>query len=152
MSLTGLPAFDETLHNTNVWLKEVMERLGSDDRHRAYLALRAALHALRDRLPPEDAVHLGAQLPMLVRGFYYEGWKPSATPSADRMKDEFLEHIRDEFRHDPDADVEATATSVFAVLAERLTEGETRKVMHLLPAQIRELWPTGGAAPSPRMH
>jgi uncharacterized protein (DUF2267 family) len=33
------------------------------------------LHALRDRLPPEIAVHLSAQLPMLVRGIYYEGWK-----------------------------------------------------------------------------
>ena len=61
MSMTGLDVFDSSIHQTNVWLKSIMGRLDTDDRHRAYLALRATLHALRDRLPPEVAVHLGAQ-------------------------------------------------------------------------------------------
>ena len=70
MSQTGLSAFDSTIHTTNVWLQEVMERLGWQDRHRAYLALRAVLHALRDRLTVEEVAPSGAQLPMLMRGFY----------------------------------------------------------------------------------
>jgi uncharacterized protein (DUF2267 family) len=44
MSATGLEVFDETLQKTNIWLKEIMEVLGLD-RHRAYQALRAVLHA-----------------------------------------------------------------------------------------------------------
>ena len=94
MSMTGLDVFDSTVHQTNVWLKSIMDRLGTDDRHRAYLALRATLHALRDRLPPEVAVHLGAQLPMLVRGFYYEEWHIAGTPTRERHAAEFPEPIR----------------------------------------------------------
>ena len=61
MSTTGLEALDSTVHQTNAWLKAIMSRLGTEDRHRAYLALRTTLQALRDRLQPEMAVHLGAQ-------------------------------------------------------------------------------------------
>lgn len=147
MSLTGLPAFDETLQLTNAWLKEIMERLGTDDRQYAYLALRATLHALRDRLPKDSAAHLASQLPMLVRGFYYEGWKPSVTPTPERQKDEFLAHVGQAFQRSPTADPELMARSVFAVLAERLTEGEVRKVVHLLPHDIRALWPDNIASP-----
>lgn len=141
MSLTGLPVFDETVQLTNSWLKDVMWRLGTEDRQYAYLALRATLHALRDRIPRDSAAHLASQLPMLVRGFYYDGWKPSATPTPERMKDEFLAHVGEAFQRDPKADPEAMARSVFAVLAERLTEGEVRKIVNLLPRDIRELWP-----------
>lgn len=142
MSFTGLPAFDETVQLTNSWLKDIMERLETDDRQYAYLALRATLHALRDRLPRDSAVHLAAQLPMLVRGFYYDGWRFSATPTAERQRDEFLAHVGEAFQRDPKADPEAMARSVFAVLAERLTEGEVRKIVHLLPSEIRDLWPS----------
>jgi len=141
MSTTGLSVFDETLQITNIWLNDVMARLGTDDRHRGYLALRTTLHALRDRLPPESAVHLAAQLPMLVRGIYYEGWRPSETPSPDRLRDEFLARIEAAFRRDWTADAEGIARGVFAVLADRLSDGEVGKVVHQLPREIRALWP-----------
>jgi uncharacterized protein (DUF2267 family) len=73
MSSTGLEAFDKTLQITHVWLDEIMAELGPD-RQRAYHALRAVLHALRDRWPLNLAAHLGAQLPLLVRGIYYDNW------------------------------------------------------------------------------
>ncbi len=72
MATTGLKAFDTTVEKTNLWLKEIMAEMGTNDRHRAYLALSAVLHALRDRLPMEEAIQLGAQLPMLIRGLFYE--------------------------------------------------------------------------------
>ena len=141
MSMTGLDVFDSTVHQTNVWLKSIMDRLGTDDRHRAYLALRATLHALRDRLPPEVAVHLGAQLPMLVRGFYYEEWHIAGTPTRDRHLDEFLAPVRAAFRRDPEADVEKVAKAVLATLAEGIDAGEVRKVIGVLPRELRTLWP-----------
>lgn len=89
-TMTALEAFDRTIHKTNAWLQDVMRRLDTDNRHEAYLALRATLHALRDRLPVEEAAHLGAQLPMLVRGFYYESWGPAGKPVKERRKEQFL--------------------------------------------------------------
>lgn len=96
MSMTGLEAFDATIQKTNVWLKDIMDELDWDDRHRAYLALRSVLHSLRDRLTVEEATELGAQLPMLIRGSYFEGWKPAGKPiKYDR--EGFLAQVRGQF-------------------------------------------------------
>ena len=140
MSATGLETFDTTLHKTNRWLKELMQELAWDDRHKAYVALRATLHALRDRLTVEEVAQLGAQLPMLIRGFYYEGWDPTRKPLKIRDKGEFLDRIRQEFRGGDPVDPERVARAVFAVLADRVTEGEIEDVKHVLPEEIRELW------------
>ncbi len=88
MSLTGLSQFDTTIHATNTWLKDLMERLGWEDRHRAYQAFRAVLHALRDHLTVDEVATLGAQLPLLIRGIYYEGWHPADKPLRERKKEE----------------------------------------------------------------
>ncbi|MEN2981558.1 MAG: DUF2267 domain-containing protein [Thermus sp.] len=143
MSATGLEVFDTTLHKTHAWLKAIMEALGAEDRHRAYMALRAVLHALRDRLPVEEVAQLGAELPMLVRGLYYEGWDPTGKPLKERHKEEFLAHVARELRtpSGPALDPEAAARAVFQVLAQKVSEGEIRDVQNLLPKELRELWP-----------
>ena len=80
MSATGLEVFDKTVQTTNAWLKEIMEATGLD-RRRAYRVLAAVLHALRDRLTVDEVAQLGAQLPILVRGLYYDQWHhPSGKP------------------------------------------------------------------------
>jgi uncharacterized protein (DUF2267 family) len=71
MSTTGLDVFDTTVQKTNNWLNDLMQVLRWPDKHKVYLALRTTLHALRDRLTVEEVAHLGAQLPMLIRGFRY---------------------------------------------------------------------------------
>jgi uncharacterized protein (DUF2267 family) len=139
---TGLSAFDSTIHTTRAWLNELIGLLGRpDDPHRAYLALRAVLHALRDRLSVDEAASLAAQLPMLVRGFYYEGWHPHGKPLKERHKEEFLAHIRADFRQDPGLDPEQVARAVFQFLARHVTAGEVEKLKHTLPGEIRSLWP-----------
>lgn len=143
-TMTALEVFETTVHKTNVWLNDLMGRLGSENRHQAYLALRATLHALRDRLTVEETAHLGAQLPMLVRGFYYEGWDPAGKPVKERRKEEFLARLDREMRGryaaNDGLDPERAARAVFAMLAARVTEGEIEDVKRLLPAEIRDLW------------
>lgn len=139
-TMTGLDVFDTTVHKTNVWLKEIMEEINSENHHQAYLALRAVLQSLRDRLTVEEAAQLGAQLPMLIRGIYYEAWRPVDKPLKERSKEEFLSHINDYFRNEPVADAECIARGVFRVLAKRVSEGEIEDVKALMPKQLLDLW------------
>jgi len=141
MSATGLDVFDRTIHKTNTWLNDLMGMLGTQDRHKAYRVLRATLHALRDRLTIEEVAQLAAQLPMLIRGFYYEGWDPTDKPVRERHKEQFLARICQELRDDDTIDPEQVARAVFRLLANRVTEGEIEDVEHVLPAEIRILWP-----------
>ncbi len=138
MSQTGIAAFDSTLQTTNVWLNEILDRMGWIDRHRAYHALRAVLHALRDRLTIEGAAALAAQLPLLVRGIYYEGWHPADKPVKERKKEEFLAHVASAFRDDP-VDPEVVTRAVFGVLTRHVSGGEVAHLEHLLPPEIRTL-------------
>jgi uncharacterized protein (DUF2267 family) len=141
MSTTHHELFSNTLQKTHLWLKDLMEELWWEDQHRAYLALRATLHALRDRLTVEEAVHLGAQLPMLIRGFYYEGWSPAGKPVKERHKEEFFTHVKEYFPREADIDAEKVVRAVFTVLAKRITEGEIEDIKHILPPELRDLWP-----------
>jgi uncharacterized protein (DUF2267 family) len=141
MTTTGLDVFDRTVQNSNLWLKELMELLGWQDRHGAYLALRATLHALRDRLTLEEMAHLGAQLPLLLRGMYYDGWDPDAQPLRLKRKDDFLDLIAERFRSIDPIDTEAIARAVFTLLAHRVSRGEIDDVKNMLPDEIQSLWP-----------
>ena len=141
MSATGLKAFDTTLQLTNAWLNELMEELDWPQRERAYHALRAVLHALRDRLPVGEVAALGAQLPLLVRGIYYEGWHPADKPLKGHRRAELVAEVGAAFREDRDVDPERVAQAVFRVLERHVTTGEVEGVKHLLPAELRALWP-----------
>jgi hypothetical protein len=72
--------------------------------------LKGVLQALRDRLKVEEAVQFGAQFPMLVRGFDYEGWRPAQVPLRIRRKEQFLDtvrnHLHDMLNEAPPLDVE----------------------------------------------
>ena len=140
MSATGLKVFDSTLQSTNIWLDDIMHELGWDDRHKAYTALRVVLHSLRDRLSVDNAAHLRAQLPMLVRGFYYDGWHPAHKPVKERTLDMFLMHITDAYLHDIEADSRQIARAVLGTISKHVTEGEVEKVQRALPAELRDFW------------
>jgi uncharacterized protein (DUF2267 family) len=141
MTQTSLDVFERTLHKTNTWLNEVMLALPSPDRRDAYRALRATLHALRDSITLTEAAQLGAQLPMLIRGFYYEGWDPTVTATTRRHKEDFLGRIAQELRGSDVIDPEQAACAVFTVLTRRISEGEIEDVKHVLPSELRDLWP-----------
>ena len=141
MAFTGLDVFDRAVHRANEWLKDLHLTLGWDDRHDVYGALVSVLRALRDRLPHAEAVQLGAQLPMILAGAYYAGWRLSTTPLPLRDRASFLERVAEELDpRIPDADPETTTRAVFDVLARRVSAGELEDVVSALPNGIRELW------------
>ena len=126
---------------TEAWIDDVMRRLGWHDRERVYLVLLATLHGLRDSLPRDEAVYIGAQLPALLRGLYYEGWHPGAHPAA-KGRSAFLQRIHDSVHRDPGIDVEEAARVVFAALAARLSASELEDAKVATPEPLHNLWPS----------
>jgi len=143
MSATGLDVFDRTLQITNTWLDEIMATVGPD-RQVAWHALGAVLRALRDRLPLGLAVHLGAQLPLLVRGLYYDQWVPSEQVLKQRTRDEFLAHVSERLKNTRPVNVQDAVKAVFHVLDHHVDPGQAENVRHALPEDVRALW--SGAA------
>lgn len=141
MSATGLEVFDRTVHTTNVWLKEIMESLGPD-RQVAWHALGSVLRTVRDRVPLGVAAHLGAQLPLLVRGAYYDRWSPSEQPAQWRSADEFLSIVSSDMSDLRPVNARDAARSVFQTLDHYVDPGQIEKVRHALPAEVRALWPS----------
>ncbi|MDR2727878.1 MAG: DUF2267 domain-containing protein [Chitinispirillales bacterium] len=140
MSTTGFESFDTAVQKADLWLKELSRELGADSKKQAYSALRAVLHTLRDRLNVDEAADLGAQLPMLIRGVYYDEWNPSKMPVKDRHLDDFLNHIRENYSGSPQTQPEVIAKAVFKLLRSKVTEGEIKDIKSMMPKQLLELW------------
>jgi uncharacterized protein (DUF2267 family) len=138
---TGLAVFDTTVQETNEWLKSIEERLRPCDRQNAYAGLRATLHAMRDRLPVDAVLGLSAQLPMLVRGFFLEGWRPMGEISRIRDPEEFAAAVGRLLPPGFPREPEAVIKAVVAVLSERVSEHEARKLLQHLPVPLRTFWP-----------
>jgi len=145
MAATGLDVFDRTLQATNLWLDEVMKDLGPD-RKTAYRVLGAVLHALRDRLTVDEAADLAAQLPLLVRGIFFDGWRPAGKPDKIRTLEEFLSRISSELHDLRPVNSETAARAVFRTIGLRVSAGEVAQVRAQLPGPIRRLWPENASA------
>ncbi len=139
MSNTGFETFDTTIGQTNQLLAKIEEKYNwQNRRNQSYAALLNTLHALRDRLPLTQAVHLGAQLPMLVRGFYYEGWDPQNVP-VKMNKEEFLQRIRTRFVYSLEEDLEELVKTVLTVILGAVSPGEVANLKSTLPDDIAAL-------------
>ena len=142
MGLNAQELFDEPMQKAQVWLNELRDLLQWDHPAGVLAALRAALHTLRDRLPPGEAAQLGAQLPLVIRGLYYEGWRPTAEPWRERHREPFMARVEREMRgYAAQKDPEAVVRALFRLLGRHVSPGEAAEVRQLLPPEIRELWP-----------
>jgi uncharacterized protein (DUF2267 family) len=145
MPKTGLAAFDTTVDKTNHMLHEIEAACGwpRERRNQSYAALRAVLHALRDRMTVDEAAEFAAQLPMLVRGFFFEGWDPSRVPmKMDR--DAFFARVRKDFPFALDGNIDQLIQRVLAVVHEHVTDGEWQDILSIVPKDM--------AAALPREH
>ena len=136
----GIHLFDHALQTANVWLKEAADELHSENPREAYQALRAVLHALRDRLTTSEAIRLGRQLPLLVAGVYYDGFRFREKP-VRRDLGEFLGAIQERLQPAvPKPDPERCLFAVLKVLMRHVSEGELQDVRGLLPPDLQTIW------------
>jgi len=141
MSKQGLEVIDHTVQLTHEWINELADRLDWSNQRGVFHLLRATLTNLRDLLGHNEAAQLSAQFPILIRGVFYEGWRPSDTPLKDRNKDSFIARIDADIREYPEYRGEEDIYTVFAVLNSRISEGEIQDVRNSLPSSIRDIWP-----------
>jgi uncharacterized protein (DUF2267 family) len=139
MTTARLDIIDRSVEKAHIWINDLAEELGTEDNHEAYRVLRAFLHALRDHLSVDEAAQLAAQLPIFVRGVFYEGWDPSRTPARGRDVDSFLMGIASEARLAGETQASFAATAAARILDRHISAGEAASVLHQLPEALREL-------------
>ena len=127
------------MEKAEIWINDVCKELEIEDEQRAFLALRATLHALRDRLTVQEAAHLASQLPMMIRGLFYEGWHPGGKKARPRGLESFLESIESEISR-MSLPAELIASAVFRVISKHVSAGQIANVRHALPQKVSELW------------
>jgi len=117
----------------------VMGTSGEKSREVAKRATAAVFHALRDRLTPNEADQVLAQLPRELKQVWEEGELPERAPMK-LSRDEFLERVKAEAKLGTTRDARWMTLAVFAALKEHLTPGEAEDVFAQLPKDLKELW------------
>lgn len=141
MSAQGLDVIDHTVQLTHVWINKQRERWGWTSRCDTSRLLRVTLKQNRDHLGHSEAVQLSAQLPLLIRRLFFEGWQPARTPMRDRVGEHFFTAIESEFSQGLNGRGQADVVRVFRTLNNRISEGELHDVKVGLPQSIRDIWP-----------
>ncbi len=139
MTTSVITALENSLQKTNSWIHEIAE-LADCDAQQAYHGLRATLHALRDRISTKEAADLASQLPLVIRGIFYENWRPNQVAKYNGSREEFLKEIYDAFQNDLEVDPERMVRSVFAIISRHVTKGEVQDVRDSLPVALQEWW------------
>ena len=135
----GLVPIDRSVQLTMEWLKEIQEEFKWPDKDRVYDVTKAVLHATRDRLTVEEAHQLAAQIPMVMKGMFFDDYDPTGKPLKIRKKEEFLEYVRKHFGKRP-LDAENAVRVVARVLGRKVSKGQWEDVVGSLPGEIRELY------------
>ncbi len=143
MTNKRLEVIESSLQKTNLWLKDIEHELHQEhdprSRVKAYAALRSVLHAIRDCLPVSEAVKFVAQMPLIVSGVYYDGWKPRVKPKR-LSRAQFYEIIRESLRNQEDLDPALASQAVIRTLYRHLSRGEIQGVKAVLPKEVRLFW------------
>ena len=129
-----------------VWLREIAHELGEDDQADAYRKLTAVLHTLRDHLSAAENAQLSAQLPTLIRGIYFEGWRPAGARPAFHDVDSMLELVASRGGMAGETEASIAVAAVVAVLARHVSAGELDDVRAGLPESVRPLFDADGGS------
>ena len=132
---------DHSIQITNEWVKQIDEMVSWDDSNQSFRLLRVTLQTIRDMLGVDEAAQLAAQLPLFIRGIYFEGWDPSGTPVKLREKPVFVARVSEAFTGDQLDDPEEAVGIIFSFLNTRISAGEINDIRSSLRKSLRDIWP-----------
>ena len=140
--LEEIKTFKKTLEHTESLIQKMMETKEFRTPGHAFVVLRATMKALRDRIGPGEALHLGGQLTALLRGYYYEGFdlrNLTGPKVKSKGADEFFEQVRVYLGAYEFMDLETVVPVALNVLLDNIDQGEADQVIHQLPKELQEL-------------
>lgn len=140
MTAQGLEVIDHSVHLTHEWINELAERLGWSSKRSALRLMRITLRHVRDHLVVNEVAHVSAQLPIVIRGFFFEGWVPKQTPIKERNVQDFVTFITEQMAEAEEYRGRDDIKCVFDLLNNRISRGEVEDVRSTLPTSIRDLW------------
>jgi uncharacterized protein (DUF2267 family) len=138
MSIRSVDSIERSVHKTNEWLADLAAEFGNEDRDYAWRMLKAYLQVLRDELVVDEAAQLAAQLPLVLRGAFYEGFDPGHQPARLRNRDEFLASVAVRAQLSDLGEAAHAAEAATRVVQKRVTAGEFDDVLAELPSEVRE--------------
>ena len=133
--------FERTNHEAHEWVNDLAGRTGWTNEREVLRLLRTVLAKVRDHLPVNEMAQFSAQLPIILRGMFFEGWQPKMTPVQERHASAFVAAINDEVGEVLDYQGIMDIKATFSVINAHVSRGEVEDVRACLPQELRELWP-----------
>jgi len=132
--------FEKFCNEAQAWAHEIAEGIRAPERTDwALSVLRAVMHTLRDRTMQQEVFHLSAQLPVLIRGIYFEGYDPKNKP-VKMNADEFISTVKKRMSPGVDVPPGEAIRAVMAVLYHKVSRGELEDIRGSMPKDIQKMW------------
>lgn len=131
--------FERTLQKSESWIGEMHAELTWMDADGIYNLLRATLQTLRDQLNTNEVAQFASQLPILLRGTFYECWDPKIKIKGI-SKHDFLESVRQKLGPigQPNFDLESGVGVALKVIFNHVSPGEIRDIMGSLKPSLKK--------------
>jgi uncharacterized protein (DUF2267 family) len=139
MPTARVDIIDRSVEQAHIWINDLAEELATEDPHQAYRVLRTFLQTLRDHLSVDEGAQLSAQLPIFIRGIFYESWDPGHVVEHSRDVDSFLVRITTEAGLAGETEASFAVAAAGRVLQRHISPGEATSVLHALPRRLRQL-------------
>lgn len=142
MKSCHVSVFEKTVQKSELWIQEMLAELKWMDADGVYHLLRAVLQTLRDQLSVEEVAQLAAQLPLILRGTFYESWSPKMNSPKSFSKEEFFSTVQEKMGpvKIPNFDLESGVVVAVKVLMSHVSPGEMKDVMSSLKPNLRAVF------------
>jgi len=132
-------SFEKHIDETYRWIHDIAFLLDGSPRYDvAYQGLRGVLFAMRDRMTPAEVFQFSAQLPLHIRGIFFEGYNLKDKPQKYHAE-EFLDRIDSAI---PSGAYEGKKVfkAVLRVIYDHISKGELKDIHATFPKDLQALW------------
>jgi uncharacterized protein (DUF2267 family) len=136
-------AFNKYADQGNLFLNQLSDELNmAENKPRTLRILKAVFHAIRNRISAEESTHFIAQLPMVLKALYVDGWKIGQKTTHRSTHQDFIEDVYQlsggaEGAFKRKDEVERYVRAVLDSLSHYISEGEMADIAAMLPPQLR---------------